>query len=108
MFHKEGTATGSQTSGAQAGTPVHSAACAGRNNRRGQGRHPNGGGGGVALDVPLRKSDRRRLRNRFAELFANESMAVVDGLLDSIFTDPSAVLFARKLRTSDTTAVLGG
>ena len=44
MFHKEGTATGSQASGAQAGTPAHSAACAGRNNRRGQGRHPNGGG----------------------------------------------------------------
>jgi len=108
MFHKEGTATGSQTSGAQAGTPAHSAACAGRTNRRGQGRHPNGGGGGAALDVPLRKSDRRRLRNRFAELCANESMAVVDGLLDSIFTDPSAELFARKLRTADTTAVLGG
>ena len=35
-------------------------------------------------------------------------MAVVDGLLDSIFTDPSAELFARKLRTADTTAVLGG
>ena len=106
MFHKEGTATGSHSS---SGTKVTapSAPSSKRSGKRNQGGG-GGGGGGSALDVPLRKSDRRKLRSRFAELYAEESNATVDGLLDSIFTDSSVELSARKLRPVDTTAVLGG
>ena len=109
MFHKEGTATGSHSSsGTKAAAPA--APSSKRNGKRNQGSSGGGGGGGggSALDVPLRKSDRRKLRSRFAEFYAKESNATADGLLDSIFTDSTVELSARKLRPVDTTAVLGG
>lgn len=107
MFHKEGTATGSHSSaGTKAAAPA--APSSKRNGKRNQHSSGGGSGGGSALDVPLRKSDRRKLRSHFAELYAEKSNSAVDGLLDSIFTDSSVDLSARKLRPADTTAVLGG
>ena len=79
MFSKEGLATGTGTGAARGG----------------------GGGGGSSgpRDVPLRKSDRRRLRDRFEAAFLPGKEGEEDAirpLLDSIFTDPAAGVSARR------------